>query len=369
MMRILHITPWFPETNDPHHGVFIARHIASLQRDALEQSVIHIAIHFPGEKHPSYTEGHIMHIHQTLPVRSWRLAEWTFALILRKKLMQIRAKENFSHVCFHIAYPALAQYKVFEHVLPDKKLIIEHWSAYHFNFHTDKKNHRLSRLFQQGIQLATVSKRLGNDIISFCGSEIPFAVLPNVVDTNIFCIRPEENTAHQNGNEIKLMMHAFWKAPKKPLEIFEEIRAQKTSNVKLLVTGSGPMWESMKNFVATNNLTKKIQFVDSAPATAVASFMREADVFLMPTDYETFSVVTAEALCCGCPVVASHAGALPELIHDGNGMLKTNSSTWLETIEQLIQKNLNRPEIAQDASFKYSKRIVGDQFFSILQSM
>lgn len=369
MMHILHITPWFPETNDPHHGIFISRHVASLERTEVKQTVIHLAIHFPGEKKHSYTDGHVMHIHRTIPVRSWRVAEWIFAFTLRQKLRQLNAAGNFTHVCFHIAYPALAQLQVFENLLPEKKLIVEHWSAYHFNFNSDKKPHRLKSLFSHGIRLATVSRRLGNDIKSFCEKDISFDVLPNVVDTSIFCIPTEEKTTPKQDGEIRLMMHAFWKEPKRPFEIFKELLSAETGRYKLVITGSGPLWTPMKDFVLKNNLTHKIQFTEQAGSAEIAALMRNADVFLMPTGYETFSVVTAEALCCGCPVVASDVGALPELIHDGNGLLKVSSASWLNTIELLLEKKLCRSEIAHDASIKYSKQIVGEQFFQILQSL
>ncbi len=57
------------------------------------------------------------------------------------------------------------------------------------------------------------------------------------------------------------------------------------------------------------------------PAERVAALMRDASFAVVPSRYETFSVVASEALACGLPVVATAAGALPERIHAGNGLL------------------------------------------------
>ncbi len=44
---------------------------------------------------------------------------------------------------------------------------------------------------------------------------------------------------------------------------------------------------------------------------------RDADLFLLPTRYESFGISVAEAMSCGCPVVAADIAALPELVTDG----------------------------------------------------
>jgi L-malate glycosyltransferase len=55
----------------------------------------------------------------------------------------------------------------------------------------------------------------------------------------------------------------------------------------------------------------------------VASLLQATDLFLLPSQTESFGLAALEAMACGSPVVASRAGGLPEVIDDGvNGILE-----------------------------------------------
>jgi glycosyltransferase involved in cell wall biosynthesis len=164
-------------------------------------------------------------------------------------------------------------------------------------------------------------------------------------------------------------MHAFWKEPKQPMEVLKEFTNEPASDFILTITGYGPLWEKMMAYAVEHKINHRVIFVENASPQKIAELMQLADAFVLPTSYETFSVVTAEALCCGCPVIVSETGALPELVTDENGILKSKNESWLDAFNRFRNRSFDRKNISESAAEKFSARSVGDQFINILNSL
>jgi len=77
---------------------------------------------------------------------------------------------------------------------------------------------------------------------------------------------------------------------------------------------------------------------------------RNADLFLLPTRYESFGISVAEAMSCGCPVVATDIAALPELVTDGvTGRLcpAGDAQAFAEAVTDLVEKPDTRAALGQ----------------------
>jgi glycosyltransferase involved in cell wall biosynthesis len=109
------------------------------------------------------------------------------------------------------------------------------------------------------------------------------------------------------------------------------------SGLRLLVVGSGPMLETLKELSDKFGLKDKCHF---EPSTAeVALWLRAIDIFVLPSLSEALSNALMEAMACGCAVVASQVGGNPELVSDGTtGLLfeAGNASELADRLEQLI---------------------------------
>lgn len=78
----------------------------------------------------------------------------------------------------------------------------------------------------------------------------------------------------------------------------------------------------IKKWIAEKGLTRKVLFSGSKKQNELKIYYSKADVLVMPSLYESFGLVTLEALSCGTPVIASRIGELQTIIRQGeNGLL------------------------------------------------
>jgi len=103
----------------------------------------------------------------------------------------------------------------------------------------------------------------------------------------------------------------------------------------------------------------------------LAQFYAMADVTVLTSKKETFSMVTAESLCCGTPVAGFEAGA-PELITISEF---SRFSRWsdLDALEANVRSMLEAPfdhsKIAEEAAKKYSKETMCESYIDLYHSM
>lgn len=355
-LRILHITPWFPSEENPSHGIWIQRHIESLA-PICDNQVVHMSLSEGKYTVQRSSREGFEHIAIRVPSKRWLIKEFVYFRVLKKTL---KAHDSFDLINFHIAYPGL----VFAHRLKDeirKKIVItEHWSAYHFHFFSDKPLNRIKRIFSHGFPLITVSSQLHKDIEHFAGRPIPERIVPNGVNTSTFKLNTSQS------REKTLLLGAYWKKPKRPflfLAAAEEF-LHNNPEWKVKIFGYGPSSTALEIWCEHNNQ----EYLGRLTPDQVAIEMCKCYGYVMPSDYETFSVGCAEALCCGTPILISDRGALPDHLHGENG-IPVMESEWPAAIEQFTSKRWDNTKISEAAVRKYSYAAVGMSYFNALQEL
>jgi len=87
--------------------------------------------------------------------------------------------------------------------------------------------------------------------------------------------------------------------------------------VVLNIIGTGPSLPQYQALAAVLGITEHVRFLGFVEHQEMPRHYQQADLFVLPSRRESFGLVLAEAMACGLPVVATTAGAIPEVIVDG----------------------------------------------------
>ena len=102
-------------------------------------------------------------------------------------------------------------------------------------------------------------------------------------------------------------------------------------------------------------ILEKITFTGSVNQSELGRYYSAADVFVLPSHYESFGLVALEAMACGTPVVASRVGGIPSFVDDGEtGYLITwrSAEPFADRIEMLLENLDLRNFMSESARVK-----------------
>jgi L-malate glycosyltransferase len=129
------------------------------------------------------------------------------------------------------------------------------------------------------------------------------------------------------------------------------------SGLALLIVGSGPMLAALQD--RARDLGILSQCVFQPEVTDVAPWLKEIDIFVLPSRSEALSNSLMEAMACGCCAVASDVGGNPELIQDGRtGLLfrPGDVEDLAEKLRRLICDERARATLAESAAGSIRER-------------
>jgi len=151
------------------------------------------------------------------------------------------------------------------------------------------------------------------------GPDMPIRVIPNFVDTNLYqrtrCTQLERQI---RGNGEHILMHVSNFRPVKRVQdcihILSEVR--KSINATLILVGDGPERSEAERLVRDLGLVDHVKFLGKQ--SALPEILSVADIFLLPSQQESFGLSALEAMSCSVPVVATNIGGIPEVVAHGD---------------------------------------------------
>jgi len=153
----------------------------------------------------------------------------------------------------------------------------------------------------------------------------PIEVIRNFVNCDLYHRAEDQSGRTQwapNGEAI--LMHLSNFRPVKrildAIEIFALVRAKIPA--KLVLVGDGPDRGAGEHLVRQKKISRDVFFVGKQ--SNIQEFLGLADLFLLPSDLESFGLAALEAMACEVPVIATNVGGVPEVVtHGVDGYLVT----------------------------------------------
>lgn len=204
--------------------------------------------------------------------------------------------------------------------------------------------------------VTTVSEFLKEETVREFKVERPIEVIHNFVDGDEFRPNPECGVREHlapNGEPIIVHVSNFRKVKNLPvvLQVFYEVRQHRP--VKLVLIGDGPEREVIERMAVDMGVQDDVRFMGDQEY--VSRILPAADVFLLPSEHESFGLAALEAMSCAVPVVGSRIGGLPEVIVDGEtGYLCSPHD--VECMTALVMGLLDEPDRRKEIGMKARQR-------------
>ena len=167
--------------------------------------------------------------------------------------------------------------------------------------------------------VTSVSKSLKEDTYRLFDIKKEIVVIPNFIEINKEKI-DESNPCNRSlmaTSEERVITHISNFRKVKRIEdivkIFFEI--QKVIPAKLMMVGDGPEKENAEYLCAKLGIQSKVIFFGNS--NEIDKILCFSDLFLLPSETESFGLAALEAMSCGVPVISSNSGGLPEVNKNG----------------------------------------------------
>lgn len=311
--HILIMSSWYPTKGKPFLGNFVKRH-AELIATKYPVSVLNIEsnsaisqISVEVLKTGNLTEIFVEYPSSSNPLVKWRRAKKAFRMGVQhiREVDLIHASSILSK-----GYQFLWAKKHFKKPL----IVTEHGSYYR-----SEVSSKWSLIDKQIIKSVLREASIVTAVSPFLKSEIEnvfpkldVRLLPNVVNQGVFKFKAKETDSKVKFIHISTLDERF-KNISGIIEACDILSQEISSNRFELQIVSDEPYQKWKDIVAQKGLDNYIQFSGPLQSEEIAEKIQDATALILFSNYETFSVVIAEAWATGTPVISTPVGIAKDL--------------------------------------------------------
>lgn len=369
-MRVLFLTASYPSADGPAIGIFVKEH-ARAAAEYCDVAVVHLEranvarITVVEEPDDEFLTWRVTYPRRPAPISY--VANLAGAIAGYRRARGRGFDPDVLHAHFFLAgVPAV----LLGRVLHKPVVVTEQWSI--FLPDDPATLQRLPRraakfAFEHADMVLPVSTAL-RDGIAAHDIDARFRIVPNVFDEQLF--HPDGQRAPRPPWQL-LAVGAMYEA--KGYDVLLEAVARLAGSrhdFRLDIVGHGGSllahYEEMRARLGIGDL---VNFSGLRPKTEVAARMREADLFVITSRYDSNPCALIEALGTGLPAVATAVGGIPDMISDNSGLLARCGDA--EDVARQIDLALNRistydrDAIAADARARFGRSMIGRELASV----
>ena len=321
---------------------------------------------------------HNLHFHQVV-IEEYPLFEYQpYELALSTKMVEVVRKYSLEVLHVHYAIPhAYAAYMA-KQMLKEKSLDVRVVTTLHGTDITLVGSHPTYKSavefsINNSDVVTAVSNNLKETTNKLFNITKDIKVIYNFIDAKKY-----DNAQKEECKRIalaqpheRIFTHVSNFRPVKRVEdvvkIFSEVR--KEIPAKLLMIGEGPERAKAENLVKELNIIDDVFFLGNS--TEVAKILCYTDVFLLPSQTESFGLAALEAMAAGSAVISTNTGGLPEVnIHGKTGFL-SNLGDVADMAKNaiLIAKEAATLEVFKENAKKHTKQFTLESILPVYEEI
>jgi N-acetyl-alpha-D-glucosaminyl L-malate synthase BshA len=242
---------------------------------------------------------------------------------LTSRLVDVVKFEKLDVLHVHYAIPHASAAVMAKHILRSQGIHIPVITTLHGTDITlVGKDKALEPVVSYAINMSdgvtAVSDSLRQDTYKYFHVQNDIKVIPNFIDFTRFSKQPKEHfrkAITPNGERLLIHTSNFRKVKRVEdvVKVFAKVREQVPA--KLLLVGDGPERQNIEMLCRELKICDGLNFLGKQDS--VEEILSICDLFLLPSETESFGLAALEAMACEVPVVSSNAGGIPELNVDG----------------------------------------------------
>ncbi|NCA75596.1 MAG: glycosyltransferase family 4 protein [Alphaproteobacteria bacterium] len=383
-IKVLFITRWYPNRYDPMPGLFIQR-LAEALTPWCDLAVVCV---FPDTECSQKNEVEFKIENEVRVLRVY----------FRKKSGETRTLQTFFDLVryYRLFLKAVKSINAFQpdlihgHIMTRAGfvtwklsrrmkipfVISEHWSRYYpknNSYHGWLRKYFTRLIIGKAAAVISVSEPLMDAMKKHRLLNPNYRLLPNIVDTT--CFRPGAPPVRVSPKTV-IHISCFDDRSKNISGFLEGVKKvrERRQDFRCLVVGDGPDRICLKDFSESLNLREPdVVFTGLLTGEDLASVLRNSDLSVVTSHYETFGTVVIESLASGVPVLSTRVGIACDVITEENGLLVDTSDpeAFADALDGMLDRcrSFDKEKVAASVGRRFTPEVVGNMLVEIYQGL